>query len=82
MLSLSAMQASMHALQDWAHILQTSLMSACAMHSSMHIWHIAMHASSIDIMTAGVAPCIRSIVRIMVLHMSAQFMHAGAQSII
>jgi hypothetical protein len=48
----------------------------------MHIWHIAMHASSIDIMTAGVAPCIRSIVRIIVLHMSAQFMHAGAQSII
>ena len=53
-------------------------MSACSMHSSMHIWHIAMHASSIDIMTAGVMPCIRSIVRIIVLHMSAQFMHAGA----
>jgi hypothetical protein len=48
----------------------------------MHSWHIAMHASSIDIMTAGVMPCIRIIERIMVLHMSAQFMHAGAQSII
>jgi len=48
----------------------------------MHIWHIAMHASSIAIMVAGVMPCIRSIDRIMVLHMSAQFMHAGPQSII
>ena len=47
----------------------------------MHIWHIAMHASSIDIMTAGVAPCIRSIVRIIVLHMSAQFMHTEAHDI-
>lgn len=33
-------------------------------------------------MTGGVAPCIRSIVRIIVLHMSAQFMQDGAQSII
>ena len=41
-----------------------------------------MHASSIDIMAAGVMPCIRIIARIIVLHMSAQFMHAGAQSII
>jgi hypothetical protein len=48
----------------------------------MHIWHIAMHASSIDIITAGVMPCIRSIDRIIVLHMSAQFMHAGAHDII
>ncbi|WP_295014818.1 hypothetical protein, partial [uncultured Microbacterium sp.] len=72
----------MHALQEAAHIRQTSLISACGMHMSKHIWHIAMHASSIDIMTAGVIPCIRSIVRIMVLHMSAQFMHDGAQSII
>ncbi|WP_227529412.1 hypothetical protein [Microbacterium tenebrionis] len=32
-------------------------------------------------MTAGVMPCIRIIERIIVLHMSAQFMHAGAQSI-
>lgn len=48
----------------------------------MHIWHIAMQASSIDIITAGVIPCIRIIERIIVLHMSAQFMHAGAQSII
>ena len=82
MLSLSAMQASMHALQDWAHILQTSLMSACFMHSSMATWHIAMHASSIDIIAAGVMPCMRSIARIIVLHMSAQFMHAGAHDII
>lgn len=52
------------------------------MHSSMQTWHIAMQASSIDIRLAGVMPCIRSMVRIMVLHMSAQFMHAGAQSII
>jgi hypothetical protein len=48
----------------------------------MHIWHIAMHASSIAIMVAGVMPCIRSIDRIMVPAMSAQFMHAGPQSII
>jgi len=52
------------------------------MHSSMQTWHIAMHASSIAIMAAGVMPSMRSIERIMVLHMSAQFMHAGAQSII
>ena len=40
-----------------------------------------MQALSIDIMVAGVIPCIRIIERIIVLHMSAQFMHAGAQSI-
>ncbi|WP_177243792.1 hypothetical protein [Microbacterium sp. AR7-10] len=48
----------------------------------MHIRHIAMQASSIDIMTGAVMPCIRSIVRIIVPHMSAQFMHATLQSII
>jgi len=48
----------------------------------MVIWHIAMHASSIDIMTAGVMPCIRIIERIIVLHMSAQFMQAVAHDII
>lgn len=52
------------------------------MHSSMQVWHIAMHASSIAIIDAGVMPCIRIIARIIVLHMSAQFMHAGEQSII
>lgn len=52
------------------------------MHSSMHIWHIAMQASSIAIIAAGVIPSMRSIERIMVWHMSAQFMHAGEQSII
>lgn len=52
------------------------------MHSSMHIWHIAMQASSIAIIVAGVMPCIRIIERIIVLHMSAQFMQAGEQSII
>ena len=52
------------------------------MHSSMHVWHIAMQASSMDIIDAGVMPCIRIIDRIMVLHMSAQFMQAGEQSII
>ncbi|SBS74087.1 Copper resistance protein CopC (modular protein) [uncultured Microbacterium sp.] len=41
-----------------------------------------MQASSIDIIEAGVIPCIRIMARIIVLHMSAQFMHAGAQSII
>jgi hypothetical protein len=51
------------------------------MQASMHSWHIAMQASSIAIITAGVMPCIRIIDRIIVLHMSAQFMHAGAQSI-
>ena len=39
-----------------------------------------MQASSIAIIDAGVIPCIRIMARIMVLHMSAQFMHAGAQS--
>ncbi len=52
------------------------------MHSSMQVWHMAMHASSIAIIDAGVIPGIRIIDRIMVLHMSAQFMHAGEQSII
>lgn len=42
---------------------------------------MAMHASSMAIMTAGVMPCMRSIERIIVLHMSAQFIQAGAQSI-
>ena len=41
-----------------------------------------MQASSIAIIDAGVMPGIRSMARIMVLHMSAQFMHDGAQSII
>lgn len=72
----------MHAWHDWAHILQTSLWSACSMHSSMQVWHMAMHASSIAIIDAGVIPCMRSIARIIVLHMSAQFMHAGAHDII
>lgn len=52
------------------------------MHSSMQVWHIAMHASSIAIIDAGVMPCMRIIERIIVLHMSAQFMHAGAHDII
>lgn len=39
-----------------------------------------MQASSIAIMAAGVMPCMRIMARIIVLHMSAQFMHAGAQS--
>src|SRR6478609_8302563 len=52
------------------------------MHSSIQVWHIAMHASSIAIIDAGVIPCIRNMARIMVLHMSAQFMHAGAHDII
>ena len=81
-MSLTAMQASMHALHDCAHILQTSLWSACSMHSSMHVWHIAMHASSMAIIDAGVMPCMRMSDRIIVLHMSAQFMHAGAHDII
>ena len=52
------------------------------MHSSMQYWHIAMHASSIAIMDAWSMPCIRIIPRIIVLHMSAQFMHAVAHDII
>lgn len=40
-----------------------------------------MQASSIAIIDAGVIPCIRIMARIIVLHMSAQFMQAGAQSI-
>jgi hypothetical protein len=41
-----------------------------------------MHASSIDIIAAGVTPCIRNMARIIVLQMSAQFAHTGEQSII
>ncbi|MDR2322431.1 MAG: hypothetical protein LBE60_12375 [Microbacterium sp.] len=77
-----AMHASMQALHAAAHIRHTSLCASCFMHMSMQSWHIAMHASSIDIITAGVIPCGRIMARIMVLHMSAQFMQAGEQSII
>jgi hypothetical protein len=66
----------MQARHDWAHIRHTALSCACSMHSSMQTWHIAMQASSIAIIAAGVIPCIRSIARIVVWHMSAQFMHA------
>lgn len=52
------------------------------MHSSMHCWHIAIVASSIAIMTGGDIPCMRIMPRIIVLHMSAAFMHAGAHDII
>jgi hypothetical protein len=45
-------------------------------------WHIAMQALSIDIIDAAFIPCMRIIDRIMVLHVSAQFMHAGAHDII
>jgi len=75
-----AMHASTQALHACAHMRHTS--SSISMQASMHIWHIATHASSMAIMTAGVMPFMRIIDRIMVLHMSAQFMHAGAQSII
>lgn len=77
-----AVHASMHALQAAAHIRQTSLCASCFMHMSMQSWHMATQASSIDIITAGVIPCMRIIERIIVLHMSAQFMQAGEQSII
>src|SRR4051794_40700864 len=52
------------------------------MHSSMHSWHIAMQASSMDIIVVAFMPCERIIARIIVLHMSAQFMHAGPHDII
>lgn len=77
-----SVQASMHALHACAHIRHTSLCSACAMQASMHIRHIATHASSIAIIAVGSMPCIRIIARIMVLHMSAQFIQAALQSII
>ncbi len=72
----------MQARHACAHMRHTSLISACGRHMSSHVSHIAMQASSIAIIDAGVMPCIRSMARIMVLHMSAQFMHAGAQSIV
>src|SRR6476659_5314095 len=52
------------------------------MHSSMQYWHIAMHASSIAIIEAGFIPCGRIMARIIVLHMSAQFMQDVAHDII
>ncbi|GAA1641072.1 hypothetical protein GCM10009806_07470 [Microbacterium flavum] len=48
----------------------------------MQVWHMAMHASSIAIIDAGVMPCIRIMARIIVLHMSAQFIQETEQSII
>lgn len=80
-MSRTAWHASMHAWHACAHIRQTSLCSACAMQSSVHARHMAMQASSMAISDAGVMPCIRIIERIIVLHMSAQFMHDAAQSI-
>lgn len=47
------------------------------MHSSAQAWHIAMHASSIIVMVGIFMPVGRIIIRIMVLHMSAQFMHVA-----
>jgi hypothetical protein len=48
----------------------------------MHDRHISMQASSIAIIEADDMPCMRIMDRIIVLHMSAQFMHAGAHDII
>lgn len=56
-------------------------MSACFMHSSMQVLHIAMQASSIAAMLIMSMPAGRIIARIMVLHMSAQFMHMVAHDI-
>lgn len=81
MSSLTAMQASMQARHDAAHMRHTSLSAACSAHASMHARHISMQASSIAIIDAGVMPCMRSIERIIVPHMSAQFMHSGAHDI-
>jgi hypothetical protein len=80
--SFMAMHASMHARHDSAHMRQTSLMSACSVHSSMQARHIAAQASSIAIMLAMLMPIGRIIARIIVLHMSAQFMHMVAHDII
>jgi hypothetical protein len=48
----------------------------------MHIWHVAIVASSIDMVTSRVMPCIRSMQFIIVLHIAAQFMQAGAHGVI
>lgn len=77
-----AMQASMHVRHDSAHMRQTSLISACFMHSSMQARHMAAQASSIAIMLGMFVPIGRIIARIIVLHMSAQFMHIVAHDII
>lgn len=82
MAAFIAMQASMHAWHAWAHMRHTSLMSACVMHSSMHARHIAMQASSIAIMLDASIPIGRIRARIIVLHMSAQFMHIAEHDII
>lgn len=76
-----AMHASMQARHASAHMRQTSLMSACFMHSSIQARHIAAQASSIAIMLAMSVPIGRIIARIIVLHMSAQFMHMVAHDI-
>lgn len=54
---------------------QSSLMSACFMHSSAQALHIIVVAWSIDIMLSMCMPFGRIIDRIMVLVMSAVFMH-------
>ena len=55
----------MHASQALMHIWQISL-SVCGRHASTHAWHIAMHASSMRIIAAGVMPCMRIMERIVV----------------
>jgi len=54
-------------------------MSACVMHSSMQAWHMATQASRAAVMLSMSMPIGRIIMRIMVLLMSAQFMHMVMQ---
>jgi hypothetical protein len=78
MASIMSWQARMQASQASAHIRHVSLLSACERHSVMHASHIAMHACSIVCMSIGVIPIGRSMARIIVSHMSAQFMQMPA----
>lgn len=63
---MQASHAAMHALH---------MSSSCMAHSSMQAWQVAMHASSAAIIAGMFMPMGRIIMRIMVEHMSAQFMH-------
>jgi hypothetical protein len=64
--------------QAMAHMRQCSLISACIMHSAEHARHIIMQVCIIDIITCMSYPVVRSIMRMVVSHTSAQFAHIAA----
>ena len=78
MASMRSWHAFMQASHASAHMRHVSLISACDRHSVMHASHIAMQACIIVRISIADMPMGRSIARIIVSHMSAQFMQMPA----